>query len=112
MAIVGLDLGRAPTMPMVNRLRETLYRKAGVSHVLFCASHTHHGPALEIDAQPDEAAYHYYKLLEQKLTDVVVDAASTAVYARVGWSSTDSKWNRNRRDEAVVKVRDPELLVA
>lgn len=111
MAIVGLDLGRAPDERMVTRLRENLKQKAGIEHVLFGGSHTHHGPAVEMEAAPGEAIHRYYQQLERALDEVVLEASQGAVDAKMGWASADSDWNRNRREDAVIKVRDPELLV-
>ena len=51
LAIVGMDLGRGPTPAMIDRIRQAVARK-GISHVLICGSHTHHGPVIELTDQP------------------------------------------------------------
>src|SRR5947207_13765565 len=50
-AIVGLDLGRAPTRESVARIREALKPDA-FAEMFLVASHTHHGPVLELDTWP------------------------------------------------------------
>ncbi|HEY1379998.1 MAG TPA: hypothetical protein VGF55_24560, partial [Gemmataceae bacterium] len=52
LAIVSLDLGRAPTRAHTAAIRERA-RAGGVEHVLLVGSHTHHGPVLELDTWPD-----------------------------------------------------------
>jgi len=47
-AIVGLDLGRGPTTPMMEQIRKTVKTEVGVEHVLISGSHTHHGPVIEL----------------------------------------------------------------
>src|SRR5438552_10531847 len=48
LAVVSLDLGRAPTRAHMAAIRDRV-RAAGVNHVMLIASHTHHGPVLELD---------------------------------------------------------------
>src|SRR5581483_2030511 len=52
LAVVSLDLGRAPTRAVTDSLRARL-EKAGIRHMMLVASHTHHGPVLELDTWPD-----------------------------------------------------------
>src|SRR3954447_25652443 len=51
LAIVSLDLGRAPTRDHMAAIRGRV-RSAGVNHVMLVASHTHYGPLLELDTWP------------------------------------------------------------
>jgi neutral ceramidase len=117
LALVGMDTGRAPHEPMVDRLRESLKADPGVDFFLFCGSHTHHGPALELARMPGkdqsdmDDTWVYYSRLEQDLKQVVREAAAAAQPARWGWASMDSAVNRNRHtDEPPVPV-DRELFV-
>src|SRR5712691_4614065 len=48
-ALVSLDLGRAPTRQTTAAIRARVKAAAGVEHVFLVASHTHHGPVLELD---------------------------------------------------------------
>jgi hypothetical protein len=58
LAIVGLDLGRAPTRQSVIAIRAHIKAAAGIEQVFIVGSHTHHGPVLEVDNLPsDENSY-------------------------------------------------------
>jgi neutral ceramidase len=109
LALVSLDLGRAPTRASMAIIRQRL-KNVGIEHLFLVASHTHHGPVLELDNWPSEKNS-YVRQLEQKLVDVIVNAAKAAKPARLGIASKQTKRNRNRhskRDDAPV---DRELLV-
>src|SRR5256885_9786287 len=49
----------------------TLFRSkpAGIEHIFLVASHTHHGPVIELDNWPSEKTS-YVRELERKLADV------------------------------------------
>ncbi|HEY7327477.1 MAG TPA: neutral/alkaline non-lysosomal ceramidase N-terminal domain-containing protein [Gemmataceae bacterium] len=108
-ALVSLDLGRAPTRASMAVIRRRL-KPAGIEHVFLVASHTHHGPVLELDDWPSENKS-YVRELEQKLVDVIVSAATAIKPARLGIASNQTNHNRNRqskRDDAPI---DRDLLV-
>lgn len=115
-ALVGLDLGRAPFEPMVQRIEAAVRIQAGVQHVFLVGSHTHHGPALElvpVEGLTDPAlenAFAYYAELEQKLIGVIAEAAGKLVPAEIGWASAESNVNRNRHTQEAPIPRDPELF--
>lgn len=117
LAIVGLDLGRAPLESMGDRIRGTIRDQAGIDFALMVGSHTHHGPALEVaripgkDQSQFEAAFAYYDQLEGLLTDVILEADKNAEPAAWGWVSVESNMNRNRHTEEVPVPRDSELFV-
>src|SRR5438552_1898250 len=71
-AIVSLDLGRAPTRQSTAAIRAKV-KDAGIEHVFLVGSHTHHGPVLELDDWPDEKKS-YVRQLEQKLADLILEA--------------------------------------
>jgi neutral ceramidase len=108
-AIVSLDLGRAPARDSTAAIRATV-KKAGIEHIFLCASHTHHGPVLELDNWPD-AKKPYIRELEQKLADVILEANKALKPARIGVASKETKCNRNRHSQRDDKPVDPELLV-
>lgn len=116
-ALVGLDLGRAPFEPTVLRIEHAVLERANVQHVFLVGSHTHHGPALElvpVAGSDDPAllnAFAYYDQLEQKLVDVIMQAADNLVPAKLGWASAESNVNRNRHTQEEPIPRDPELFV-
>lgn len=116
-AFVGLDLGRAPFEPMVRRIQTRVRQRAGIDHVLFVASHTHHGPALElvpVAGAPEPAldnAFAYYADLERKLTGVIEGAAANLETAHLGWERGKTQINRNSHTEEEPIPLDDELFV-
>ena len=53
-ALVSLDLGRAPTRQSMAAIRARVRTDAGIEHLFVVASHTHHGPVLELDDWPTQ----------------------------------------------------------
>src|SRR5437588_787257 len=53
-ALVSLDLGRAPTRQSVANIRKQLKDAAQIETIFLVASHTHHGPVLELDDWPNK----------------------------------------------------------
>ncbi len=116
-ALVGLDLGRPPFEPTVRRIQTRVRQRANIDHVLLVASHTHHGPALELVPVGEESdpaldnAFAYYKELEGKLVDVIGAAAENLAEAQIGWVSGKTQVNRNRHTKEAPIPRDDELFV-
>jgi neutral ceramidase len=110
LALVSLDLGRAPTRHVTAAIRARVRDAAGVSQVFLVASHTHHGPVLELDTWPDRKDP-YTRRLEGKLVDVITEAARTLRPARLGIASREVALNRNRHSHRPDKPVDRELLV-
>src|SRR5206468_5498053 len=52
LAIVGLDLGRAPAEKSLQDIRNRIKEEGGVDYSFIAGSHTHHGPVLELSDQP------------------------------------------------------------
>src|SRR5207253_8383736 len=52
-ALVSLDLGRAPTRQMTAAIRARVKAATGIEHLFLVAPHTHHGPVLEFGTWPD-----------------------------------------------------------
>src|SRR5438445_6946176 len=48
LAIVGLDLGRAPAEKSLQHIRERIKSDAAIEYSMIAGSHTHHGPVLEL----------------------------------------------------------------
>lgn len=109
-AFVSLDLGRAPHRDSMRRIREAL-KPDGFTEVFLVASHTHHGPILELDTWPSPPKKAYTHELEEKLVTVIQKADQARVPARYGVASTETKLNRNRQSKRDDKPTDPELLV-
>lgn len=116
-ALVGLDLGRAPTGPMMEEIRKTVLQEAGVQNVMLVASHTHHGPVLELldregfgKGRFDETLK-YLKELPGMLSATIIKAASKLEPAKLGISTIDVPYNRNRHTKREPRPRDPQLAV-
>ncbi len=117
LALVGLDLGRAPTGPMMEEIRKQVKEKAGVGHVMLVASHTHHGPVLELLDREGfgkgrfDDTLKYLKELPVMLSETIIEAASKLVPAKLGVDTADVTYNRNRHTKREPKPRDPSLNV-
>jgi neutral ceramidase len=98
LAFVSLDLGRAPTRDSMARIRQDL-SKAGVTELFVVASHTHHGPVIELDTWP-KMGKPYVRDLEEKIADVVKKADASRKPAKYGVASGETPLNRNRRSIA------------
>jgi hypothetical protein len=108
-ALVSLDLGRAPTRQSTAAIRD-LAKAAGIEHIFLVGSHTHHGPVLELDNWPS-AKDSYVRQLERRLGDVIIQAANAQRPARIGVASKEVSFNRNRHSKREDKPVDRELLV-
>jgi neutral ceramidase len=109
LAIVSLDLGRAPTRAHAAAIRERV-KAAGIGHVMLVASHTHHGPLLELDTWPD-AKDPYTKQLDSKLGDLIIAADKKLVPARWGVANRKVQLNRNRQSKRPDAPVDRSLAV-
>src|SRR5260221_512786 len=87
-ALVSLDLGRAPTRESMKRIREKL-KPDGFAELFLVASHTHHGPVIEVDTWPKDAKKPYVRELEEKLVEVIQKADAARKPARYGVESTE-----------------------
>lgn len=117
LAIVGLDLGRAPMSDMMQRIRDAVKDESGVDYILMSGSHTHHGPVLELSDEPGRGrgvfddGVAYVESLERQLIDVINDAAASVQDARIGWGMAEVHMNRNRQSHIEPKPTDSELNV-
>jgi hypothetical protein len=117
LAIVGLDIGRGPTAPMMDQIRKKVAEQAGVGHVMISGSHSHHGPVIELTDREGfgkgtfDDAVAYSKRLPELLVEAIVEAAKAAVPARIGVATKDLELNRNRHTKQTPKALDPQLAV-
>lgn len=109
-ALVSLDLGRCPTRQSMANVRTRVRVDGGIEHLFVVASHTHHGPVLELDNWPT-LKDSYVRALEKKIGDVIVEAAGKVKPARFGIASKEVTLNRNRHSRREDKPVDRELLV-
>jgi hypothetical protein len=110
MALVSLDLGRAPTRQSMERIRARVRKETGIEHLFLVASHTHHGPVLELDDWPTREKS-YVRQLEEKLANVVIEAYKAKKPARLGVGERELTLNRNRHSRRAEKPVDRTLLV-
>src|SRR5205085_1987059 len=68
------------------------------SALLLVASHTHHGPVLELDSWP-KGDKPYTRQLEDKLVGVIAAAAKDLQPARLGFATSEVELNRNRHSK-------------
>ncbi|TVS16432.1 MAG: hypothetical protein EA424_14240 [Planctomycetaceae bacterium] len=117
LALVGLDLGRAPREDMLLRIREAIRQSSGISMSMIVGSHTHHGPVIELLDKPGKGqgafddAVAYATELEKKIIQVIQQAAADVQPARIGWGAKPLDMNRNRHSKIEPKPVDSELGV-
>ena len=106
LAIVGLDLGRSPIEAGLQRIREAIQEEAGIEHSMIAGSHTHHGPVVELCDEPGrgqgryDAAVRYAAVLEEQITQVILEADRRLVPAVVAAGSRElASFNRNRHSK-------------
>jgi hypothetical protein len=109
-ALVSLDLGRAPTRRSTEAIRTRVKEANGIEHLFLVASHTHHGPVLELDDWPDPKTP-YVRQLEDKIVGLIGEAFKAQRPARLGVASKETTLNRNRHSQLLDKPVDRELLV-
>ncbi len=116
-ALVGIDLGRGPTEPMMKTIRHEIAEKAGIQNVMITGSHTHHGPVIELTDVPGfgkgkyDDAVAYSQKLPTLLIDVILAADKALKPAKMGIATESATLNRNRHTKRKDKVTDPMLAV-
>ena len=110
LAIVSLDLGRTPTREGMKNIRKQLKDATGIQTVFLVASHTHHGPVLELDNWPGKEKP-YVRTLEEKIVQVIVQANKDLKPARLGIGSYEVAFNRNRHSKRPGPPVDREMIV-
>jgi neutral ceramidase len=118
LAIVGLDLGRAPAELSLQQIRSRIKAEAGIDYSFIAGSHTHHGPVLELVDEPGkgkgrfDAAIRYYRHMEDAIVTAVVEASVHLVPATFGTASTELQgFNRNRHTKLEPKPSDRDLSI-
>jgi neutral ceramidase len=102
---------------MLVRIRAAVQQSSGVGISMIVGSHTHHGPVIELLDEPGKGrgafddAVAYAAELEQKIIQVIQEAAAAVRPARIGWGAKHIDMNRNRHSNIEPKPVDPELGV-
>lgn len=107
--IVSVDLGRPPTRMHMAAIRQRL-STLGIQHVLVVASHTHHGPILEVEDVPD-ARSPYTRWLDDRICELAIQADRASMPARLGASVKLCDLNRNRQSRLAGAPVDQTLSV-
>lgn len=89
-AVVSVDLGRTPMPEARARIVERA-RRAGVDEVFLAATHTHHGPLMEL------AGAAHAQRIEAQIGDCIEAAAAALQPARIGYGATTFDIAHNRR---------------
>jgi hypothetical protein len=118
LAIVGLDLGRAPVEKSLQRIRQRIKTEAGIEYSFIAGSHTHHGPVLELSDEEGkgkgkfDAALRYYQQMEEGIVAAILEANSKLAPARMATGSVKlDGFNRNRHTKIEPKAADRDLSV-
>ncbi|HWC76825.1 MAG TPA: neutral/alkaline non-lysosomal ceramidase N-terminal domain-containing protein [Blastocatellia bacterium] len=118
LAIVGLDLGRAPAERSLQIIRTRIKEQAGIDHSFIAGSHSHHTPVLELSDEPGkgkgrfDAALRYYKQMEDGIVEAIVEANSKLAPCRMATGTTQLEgFNRNRHTKLTPKPSDRDLAV-
>jgi hypothetical protein len=118
LALVGLDLGRAPAEKSLQRIRQRIKTEAGIEHSFIAGSHTHHGPVLELSNEDGkgkgrfDAAIRYYQQLEDAVVAAILEADQKRTPAKCATGAINlDGFNRNRHTKQQPKPVDPALTV-
>jgi neutral ceramidase len=109
-ALVSLDLGRAPTRQSVVNIRKELKEAVRIETIFLVATHTHHGPVLELDDWPTKEKP-YVRTLESQIVKAIVAADKALEPARLGVSAHQAPFNRNRHSRQADSPLDKEMIV-
>ena len=118
LAIVGMDLGRAPAERSLQIIRNRIKAEAGIEYSFIAGSHTHHGPVLELTDEPGkgkgkyDAALRYYKEMEDGIAGAIIEANGKLTPAKMAAGSVRLEhFNRNRHTKIEPKPSDRDLSV-
>jgi len=117
LALVWTDIGRGPTGPMMEKIRQQLTEKAGINHVIVSGSHSHHGPVIELTDREGygkgtfDASVQYARELPDKLIDVILAADAARKPAKIGLAKGNTSLNRNRHSKREKKATETMLAV-
>src|SRR5580658_8818964 len=118
LAIVGMDMGRAPAEHSLQAIRKRIKDDAGIEYSFIAGSHSHHGPVLELTDEAGkgqgkfDASLRYYKQMEDGIVAAIEEANAHLVPARMGVAKTTlDGFNRNRHTKIEPKPTDRDLQV-
>src|SRR5262249_37203120 len=108
-AIVSLDLGRPPTREHSAKIRARI-AELGIRHMFLVASHTHHGPILELEdwPGPDNS---YVDQLDVNIVEAIMPEKKNQRPEKLFRESANLELNRNRQSKRPEAQVDRELKV-
>lgn len=117
-AIVSLDLGRPPGERTLENIRRRIKSEAGIGYSFIAATHTHHGPVLELSDEAGkgrgrfDGALRYYVQLEEAIVQAILQADKGLVPARMGMQTMPLEdFNLNRQSDLPNPPSDRDLAL-
>jgi hypothetical protein len=117
-ALVTLDLGRVPSEASLSNIVARIKHETGIRYTLITASHTHHGPVMELSDEEGkgkgrfDASLRYYHRLETEIVDAVIQANQTLQPAKLAVGTTHlDGFNLNRASGFIPAPCDRDLVV-
>jgi hypothetical protein len=118
LAIVGLDLGRAPAEASLQNIRKRIKAEAGIEYSFIAGSHSHHTPVLELTDEAGkgkgkfDASLRYYKQMEDGIVAAIVEANAKLIASKMATGAVKLEgFNRNRHTKIEPKPGDKDLTV-
>ena len=118
LAIVGLDLGRAPAEHSLQTIRKRIKDEAGIEYSFIAGSHSHHTPVLELTDEAGkgkgkfDASLRYYKQMEDGIVAAILEANAKLTTAKMATGAVKLEgFNRNRHTKIEPKPSDRDLTV-
>ena len=117
--LVSLDLGRTPGRATLENIRRRIKTQTGIEYSFITATHTHHGPVLELSDAAGrgkgrfDATLRYYSRLEEAIVGCVVQANLSLRMAKMGVRTAqlkDFNFNRQTLFEPTPNDRDLSLM--
>jgi hypothetical protein len=118
LAIVSLDLGRPPGENSLNEIRKRIKSRAGIDYSFIAATHTHHGPVMELSDQAGKGkgrfdpVLRYYSQMEDSVVAAVAEASDNLKPARMAAGGIQlTNFNYNRHTQFQPAPTDSDLAV-
>ena len=96
LALMGMDMGRSPGRATMKKIRRAVEDRAGVGDIFLVASHTHHGPCMELEKTGPTAKY--IDTLVDRIAIATVSAVKALKPAKMDVVSRQVDLNLNRHD--------------
>ncbi len=115
-AIVSLDLGRCPSAEVMSDVRKQIAKK-NIRYAFIAATHTHHGPVLELANKRGrgkgrfDSSLRYYTQLTKKIVQAISDADQSLRPAKMATGTVKlHNFNTNRQSTLPPIPADDDLM--